>query len=107
VERDGVTEEGFSITKAGRTAASKAPAEARNSNTLTHTPIPAAGKTFTKEYKGKTIKVAVTKDGFKWNGKDYTSLTALAMAVRGNDTAVNGRLFFGFAKPKAKAKDAE
>jgi hypothetical protein len=37
-----------------------------------------------KQYKGKTIRVLVTEDGFEHDGERYKSLSAVAKAVSGS-----------------------
>ncbi len=68
--------------------------------------LPAAGTTLTREYKGKTIRVSVLDEGFRCDGKDYRSLSALASELCGNPA--NGFLWFGLidrkvATPKPKS----
>ena len=60
---------------------------------------PKPGTTLTKTFKGKTITVKVTDDGFVCRGKTWKSLTALALHVTGYK-AVSGPSFFGLAGPK-------
>jgi hypothetical protein len=59
-------------------------------------------------YKGKTLRVTVTADGFVYEDKPYRSLSAVAMAITGAK-AMNGFLFFRMGKyakaPKATAKE--
>jgi hypothetical protein len=103
-------------TKAGNSRkASKVPATARTPKaprTRERDPrLPAAGTTLTREYKGKTIRVSVLDEGFRCDGKDYRSLSALASELCGNPA--NGFLWFGLierkiATPKRKpAKSKE
>ena len=54
-----------------------------------------------RRYKDKVIEVTVTAHGFHWDGKDYTSLTAVACAVTMNGLfgaarIVNSRYFVPF-----------
>lgn len=69
--------------------------------------LPAAGTTIEKTYKGKALKVEVLEAGFRFDGRDWSSLTAIAMAVTGAKS-INGPLFFGIAtrapKPTGEAK---
>lgn len=44
-------------------------------------------------FKGKEIKVSVTEDGFRWNGENFKSLTALARAVT-KYPSISGPAFF-------------
>jgi hypothetical protein len=59
------------------------------------------GTELTKEFKGKNIKVLVTEDGFKYGGKTYKSITAVAKEITGY--TISGPVFFGLAKSKEKA----
>lgn len=88
----------FEITAAGRREAAKAPPVTTRTNGAANHAHLKAGQVITREFKGKEYKVKVTADGFEYKGKTYTSLTAAAQAVRGNDGAVNGWAFFGLVK---------
>ena len=61
-----------------------------------------AGTVIEKTYKGKTLKVEVLEVGFRFERKEWRSLTAIAMAVTGAKS-INGPLFFGIAKRPSKA----
>ncbi len=63
--------------------------------------LPAVGSLLTKAYRGQQISVYVREDGFEWNGRSYTSLSAVAEAITGQHW--NGRLFFGLTKRSRKA----
>jgi hypothetical protein len=63
--------------------------------------LPAAGSVIEKTYKGKALKVEVRETDFRFDGKDWSSLTAIAMAVTGAKS-INGPLFFGIAKRATK-----
>lgn len=63
--------------------------------------LPAAGTTIEKTYKGRTLKVEVLEAGFRFDGQDWSSLTAIAMAVTGAKS-INGPLFFAIAKRAPK-----
>ena len=80
-------------TKAPRTATPRDPR------------LPQAGSTIEKTYKGATLHIEVLDAGFRFDGKDWRSLSALAMAITGAK-AINGYLFFGLVKrtPKAAAQ---
>jgi len=54
------------------------------------------GTTLKRIYKGQTLLVTVTQDGFLFNDKVYRSLSAIAKEVTGS--LWNGRLFFGLTK---------
>lgn len=45
--------------------------------------VPAAGTVLTRVYKGKEYKVTVLEDGFRCDGTEYRSLSALAAALTG------------------------
>ena len=49
-----------------------------------------------RRYRDRTIAVKVLAEGFKYEGKSYRSLSAIAREVTG--TQWNGKLFFGVAK---------
>ncbi len=51
------------------------------------------GVVLVKNYKGKRYEVAVTERGFMYNGKNYSSISAVAKAITG--THWNGKRFFG------------
>ncbi len=59
--------------------------------------LPKVGEKLARTYKGREIVVEVTEDGFKFEGKAYTSLTAIAKAVTGY-AAISGPNFFGLWK---------
>ena len=60
--------------------------------------LPAAGTTIKREYKGKEIRVSVLEEGFRCDGKEYRSLSALASEICGN--SANGFLFFKLIERK-------
>lgn len=65
--------------------------------------LPAPGTVIERQYKGKTHRVEVREDGFRYDGRDWRSLTAIAKEVTGYK-AISGTLFFGIAKrPEAPA----
>ncbi|MEW5874922.1 MAG: DUF2924 domain-containing protein [Candidatus Zixiibacteriota bacterium] len=68
--------------------------------------LPKAGTTLTRHYKGKDILVRVLDDGFEWGGKQYRSLSAVAMAITGAK-AINGFLFFELGDYAKKEKAAK
>ncbi len=51
------------------------------------------GTRLIREWKGTTYQVAVTDCGFEFDGRPYTSLTAIATEITG--TAWSGPRFFG------------
>lgn len=67
--------------------------------------LPAPGTVIEREYKGKTYKVEVLERGFKHDGKEWRSLSAIALAVTGYK-AISGTLFFGIAQRKPATPEA-
>lgn len=68
--------------------------------------LPAAGTVLVRPYKGKDYKVTVLEQGFRWDGEEYRSLSALAAKITGAK-AINGFLWFhltGGDAPAAKPK---
>lgn len=64
--------------------------------------LPAPGTVLERAFKGRAHKVTVQEDGFEYAGKAYRSLTAAAKAATGYPS-ISGTLFWGIAKPAAKA----
>ncbi len=60
------------------------------------------GATITRVWRGVTYTVRRAGDGFTWNGRPYTSLTAVARAITGAKS-INGRAWFGVAGRKEVA----
>lgn len=86
---DGVTEVSYEITDKGKAAVAGGAQDSR---------LPAPGSTITRVYKGETYKVKVLKVGFQHDGKDYSSLTAVAKAIIGSDSEINGYAWFKLTK---------
>ena len=55
--------------------------------------IPPVGETLRRQYRGGTVEVKITTEGFEWNGRIYGSLSAVAWHATG--TRWNGYAFFG------------
>jgi hypothetical protein len=55
--------------------------------------LPVAGTLLVREWQGERHEVAVTRDGFEYQGRPYRSLSAIARAITG--TQWNGKAFFG------------
>jgi hypothetical protein len=55
--------------------------------------LPEPGTLLTREFKGQTFVVKVLADGFEYEGRRYSSLSAIAAEITG--TRWNGFLFFG------------
>ncbi len=51
------------------------------------------GAKLTREWQGRRVEVIVERDGFRWDGNTYPSLSAVATAIAG--TRWNGPRFFG------------
>ena len=66
--------------------------------------MPLPGTVLTRAWKGRTILVEVLADGFRFENRVYTSLSAIAVAVTG--TRWNGLAFFRLTG-KAAAKRQE
>ena len=62
------------------------------------------GTVLGREWQGKMHRVAVLADGFAWNGKTYSSLTTIAVAITG--TRWNGPKFFGLRGKPSKGTRA-
>ncbi len=54
------------------------------------------GTILTRDYKGSRVIVRVLDNGFEYDGRKFSSLTAIAKHITGSDW--NGRLFFGLTK---------
>ena len=72
--------------------------------------LPAAGTVMKRTFKGNEIKVTVLEHGFRWEGKEYKSLTALALEITGYP-AISGPAFFKLtgterSEPKAAVAKA-
>jgi AraC-like DNA-binding protein len=64
---------------------------------------PEAGSELTRIYKDRRIVVKVHSSGYEYDGKQYSSLSAVARAAAG--TPWNGLVFFGLAKRGATKKE--
>jgi hypothetical protein len=62
--------------------------------------LPLPGAMLNRKWKGRTILVEVLAEGFRYDNRHYTSLSAIAVAVTG--TRWNGLAFFGLAGTNAK-----
>jgi hypothetical protein len=81
-----------------------APANATVSQIISdHDPrVPMPGSVIVKEYRGRTLEVYVLNSGFEYNGRRFTSLSAIAKEITG--TKWNGVLFFGLAKGESHGR---
>jgi hypothetical protein len=59
--------------------------------------LPLPGALLTRKWKGRVLLVEVLKDGFRYEGQHYSSLSAIAVAITG--TRWNGLAFFGLTRP--------
>lgn len=85
------------MSKKGARRATSTPATPRT--TRTRDPrLPAPGTTLTRTFKGKELRVEVLDEGFRWEGKEFRSLTAVALAITGYP-ACSGPHFFGLDRP--------
>jgi len=64
--------------------------------------LPMPGSVIVKEYRGRNILVQVVDDGFEYDGRRFTSLSAIAKEITG--TKWNRLLFFGLAKGSARGR---
>ena len=59
--------------------------------------LPLPGVVLNRKWKGRTILVEVLADGFRYENRHYSSLSAIAVAITG--TRWNGLAFFGLTRP--------
>jgi|GEM_PF-1383777 len=91
--------------KAAKTAArSEAPAKATTPARERDPRLPKAGGILTRTFQNKEIKVEVLDAGFKYDGKTWRSLSAIARSVSG--TSWNGYLFFNLQTRATKPAPA-
>jgi hypothetical protein len=64
--------------------------------------LPAIGSVMTRKFKDCELKVTVADDGFRFKGKTYKSLSALARHIVGYQ--ISGFVFFGLAETKQTKK---
>ena len=58
-----------------------------------HSPTIAPGTRLVREWRGRTHVVEVLRDGFRWNGEEHASLSAIARKITG--ARWSGPRFFG------------
>src|SRR3990172_8448008 len=68
--------------------------------------VPAVGSVIRKEYKGKTYEVRVNEKSFTYDGKQYTSLSAVSHLITGKKYAHGISGFVFFKKELAKKASA-
>ena len=61
--------------------------------------LPLPGALLTRKWKGRTVLVEVLAKGFRYENRQYSSLSAIATAITG--TRWNGLAFFGLTRPRA------
>jgi len=64
--------------------------------------LPMPGSLIVKEYRGRTLEVHVLNSAFEYDGRRFTSLSAIAKEVTG--TKWNGMAFFGLARARAHGR---
>jgi hypothetical protein len=64
--------------------------------------LPLPGSLIVKEYKGRTIMVRALDEGFEYDSRRFTSLTAVAKDITG--TKWNGFAFFGLTKERSSGR---
>jgi hypothetical protein len=64
--------------------------------------LPRPGTVLLRDYRRLRLTVTVLDRGFEWNGRVYSSLTAVATAITGQHW--NGRLFFGLSRRNRGSK---
>jgi hypothetical protein len=68
--------------------------------------LPAPGTTIDRVYKKKTYAVEVLDRGFKFDGREWRSLTAIAKAIT-KAPAISGPRFFGIVQPASTTGKAK
>jgi Protein of unknown function (DUF2924) len=64
--------------------------------------LPLPGALLTRKWKGRTVLVEVLAKGFRYENRQYSSLSAIATAVTG--TRWNGLAFFGLTRPARRKR---
>jgi hypothetical protein len=59
--------------------------------------LPLPGAVLSRKWKGRTVLVEVLAQGFRYENRQYSSLSAIATAITG--TRWNGVAFFGLTRP--------
>jgi hypothetical protein len=67
--------------------------------------LPLPGVLLSRKWKGRTILVEVLAEGFQYENRHYSSLSAIAVVVTG--TRWNGLAFFGLTRPAAVERRKE
>lgn len=98
--------------KSVKPVAAKKPAPVKKSAAAVAAPtehdagLPAPGTTIERVYKEKTYRVEVLEQGFRFDGREWRSLTAIAKEIT-KAPAISGPRFFGLAKPAAGKENAK
>jgi len=58
------------------------------------------GAILRRQWKGRTVEVVVEENGFRWDGKIFVSLSAVATAIAGSRW--NGPRFFGLRQSESQ-----
>lgn len=85
--------------RVGTTAALASP-PAATAKRRSNSNLPMPGTVLTRDYKGRKLEVEVLDEGFAFEGRRFTSLSAVAKAATGSHW--NGHLFFGLKKESAR-----
>jgi hypothetical protein len=64
--------------------------------------LPLPGTLLTRKWKGRTALVEVLAKGFRYENRQYSSLSAIATAITG--TRWNGLAFFGLTRPAPRER---
>ncbi len=64
--------------------------------------LPLPGTVLTRSFKGKTVKVCVLPDGFRYQGRRFRSLSAVAEHITG--TRWNGYVFFSLQNRRSERR---
>ena len=96
--------------KSTKPVAAKKPAPVKKAATPAPTErdarLPAPGTTIERVYKKQTYIVEVADGGFRYDGREWRSLTAIAKEIT-KAPAISGPRFFGRAKPAAGKENAK
>jgi hypothetical protein len=64
--------------------------------------LPLPGALLSRKWRGRTILVEVLAQGFRYENRHYSSLSAIALAITG--TRWNGLAFFGLTRPPGRER---
>jgi hypothetical protein len=64
--------------------------------------LPLPGTLLTRKWNGRTVLVEVLAKGFRYENRQYSSLSAIAVAITG--TRWNGLAFFGLTHPERRKR---